>query len=120
MKTTPISRRAGLMTLAGALTGAALPRVARAQAATLKVGLVPIWDVGPYYAAAAQGYFAAENLDVSAQIVRGGAVGIPAMLNGALDIVYSNGTSIVTAIARGIDLRIILEGTPVGAAPPDP
>lgn len=120
--TTPISRRTGLMTLAGAVTGAALPRVARAQtpAATLKVGLVPIWDVGPYYAAAAQGYFAAENLEVTAQVVRGGAVGIPAMLNGALDICYSNGTSIVTANARGIDLRIILQGTPVGAAPPDP
>src|SRR5471030_698795 len=101
--TTPISRRTGLLTLAGAVTAAALPRVARAQAATLKVGLVPIWDVGPYYAAAAQGYFTAENLDVSAQIVRGGAVGIPAMLNGALDIVYSNGTTIVTSIARGID-----------------
>jgi len=106
--------------LAGALAGAALPRVARGQAATLRVGLVPIWDVGPYYAAAAQGYFTAENLDVSAQVVRGGAVGIPAMLNGALDLVYSNGTSIVEAIARGIDLRIALEGTPVGAAPPDP
>jgi NitT/TauT family transport system substrate-binding protein len=117
---TRISRRAGLLTLAGAVTGAALPRVARAQAATLRIGLVPIWDVGPYYAAAAQGYFTAENLDVSAQIVRGGAVGIPAMLSGSLDIAYSNGTSIVQAIARGIDLRIILEGTPVGAAPPDP
>lgn len=118
--TTRISRRAGLAALAGAVTGAALPRVARAQAATLRVGLVPIWDVGPYYAANAQGYFAAENLNVTAQVVRGGAVGIPAMLSGSLDIVYSNGTSIVEAIARGIDLRIILEGTPVGAAPPDP
>ena len=119
MKTTSISRRAGLLALAGAVTGAALPRVARAQAATLKVGLVPIWDVGPYYAAMAQGYFTAENLDVSAQIVRGGAAAIPAMLNGALDIVYSNGTTIVTSIARGIDLRIILQGAPVGSAPPD-
>jgi NitT/TauT family transport system substrate-binding protein len=118
--TTPISRRTGLTAIAGAVAGAALPRVARAEPVALKVGLVPIWDVGPYYAATAQGYFAAENLAVTAQIVRGGAVGIPAMLSGALDICYSNGTSIVQAIARGIDMRIILEGTPVGAAPPDP
>jgi NitT/TauT family transport system substrate-binding protein len=116
-----MSRRAGLMTLAGAVTAAARPRLAQAQTSgTLRVGLVPIWDVGPYYAAAAQGYFTAENLTVTPQIVRGGAVGIPAMLSGSLDIVYSNGTSIVDAISRGIDLRIILEGTPVGMAPPDP
>ena len=52
-----ISRRTGLATLAGALAGAALPRPAQAAAGTLRVGLVPIWDVGPYYAAAAQGLF---------------------------------------------------------------
>jgi NitT/TauT family transport system substrate-binding protein len=122
MTSTPISRRTGLMTLAGAVAGATLPRTAGAQAqpATLRVGLVPIWDVGPFYAATAQGYFAAENLAVTGQVVRGGAVGIPAMLSGSLDICYSNGTSIVEAIATGIDLRIILEGTPVGMTPPDP
>ena len=114
-----ISRRTGLATLAGAFAGAALPRGARAQAGTLRIGLVPIWDVGPYYAAAAQGYFTAENLTVTAEVVRGGAVAIPAMLNGALDIVYSSGAPIVEAIARGIDLRIIIQGTPVGPAPPD-
>lgn len=65
-----ISRRAGLMTLAGAVTGAALPRVTGAQTATLKVALVPIRDVAPLYAAAAQGYFTAKNLDASAVIVR--------------------------------------------------
>ena len=96
--------------MAGAAAGVALPRRARAHTATLKVGLVPIWGVGPFYAATAQGYFTAENLGVSAQIVRGGAAAIPAMLNGALDIVYSNGTTIVTSInAHGIDLRIILQ-----------
>jgi NitT/TauT family transport system substrate-binding protein len=122
MMTTRMSRRTGLIALAGAVAGTALPRVAQAQAqpGTLRVGLVPIWDVGPYYAAQAQGYFAAENLTVTPQIVRGGAVGIPAMLSGSLDIVYSNGTSIVQAISSGIDLRVILEGTPVGATPPDP
>ena len=38
------------------------------------MGLIPIWDVGPFYAAQQQGYFAAENVSVAPQVIRGGAV----------------------------------------------
>jgi NitT/TauT family transport system substrate-binding protein len=115
-----ISRRGSLATIGGALASSALPRVARAEAAPMRVALVPIWDVAPYYAAEQQGYFTAENLAPTVQIVRGGAAAIPALAGGSFDIVYSNGTSIVTAITKGIDLRIILEGAPIGSGPPDP
>jgi len=115
-----ISRRANLTAMAGAIATAALPRIARADAAPLRVALVPIFDVAPYYAADQQGYFTAENLAPTVQFVRGGAAAIPALVGGSFDTIYANGTSIVQAIARGLDLRIILEGSPIGAHPPDP
>ena len=118
--TSRISRRGSLATMAAALAGSALPRAARADAIPLRVALVPIWDVAPYYAADQQGYFTAENLACSPFIVRGGAAGIPAVVGGSYDMIYANGTSIVQAITKGIDLRIILEGAPIGAHPPDP
>jgi NitT/TauT family transport system substrate-binding protein len=115
-----VSRRTTLAALGGAMASAILPRVASAQAAPLRVGLIPIWDVAPYYAAEQQGYFTAENIVVTPQIIRGGAAAIPALASDSLDIIYSNGTSIVQAISKGIDMRIILEGAPVGTVPPDP
>jgi NitT/TauT family transport system substrate-binding protein len=115
-----ISRRGSLASIGAALASTALPRAARAELAPMRVALVPIFDVAPYYAAEQQGYFAAENLAPTVQIVRGGAAAIPALVGGSFDMAYANGTSIVTAIARGIDLRIILQGAPIGSGPPDP
>lgn len=118
--TASISRRGSLATLAAAMACSALPSIARADAAPMRVALIPIWDVAPYYAAEQQGYFTAENLACTPSIVRGGAAAISGVAGGSYDIVYANGTSIVQAIAAGIDLRIILEGAPIGSAPPDP
>lgn len=118
--TARISRRAGLATLGAAVASSAVPRAAAADPVPIRAALVPIFDVAPYYAADQQGFFAAENLAPTANVVRGGAAAIPAVVGGTYDMVYANGTSIVTAIARGIDLRIILEGSPMGTRPPDP
>jgi NitT/TauT family transport system substrate-binding protein len=118
--TARISRRAGLAALGATLASSALPRVASADMVPFRVAIVPIFDTAPYYAADQQGFFAAENIAPTAQVVRGGAAGIPAVVGGTFDMVYANGTSIVTAITRGIDLRIILEGSPIGQRPPDP
>lgn len=86
----------------------------------LKVGIIPISTNAPFYAADKFGYFAAENLAVTSEVIRGGAAAIPAMLNGSMDIVFSNSTSVAQAVASGIDLRIILSGTICANKPPDP
>ncbi|HEV8020334.1 MAG TPA: ABC transporter substrate-binding protein [Candidatus Lustribacter sp.] len=118
--THPLTRRTSLAAIAAIGAGTLLPRVARGDAAPLRVALVPIFDVVPYYAADAQGFFAEENVAPAAQVVRGGAAAIPAVVGGTYDMVYANGTSIVQAINRGIELRIVLEGAPMGSKPPDP
>jgi NitT/TauT family transport system substrate-binding protein len=114
-----ISRRTGLLAIGAALS-AALPKPALAEPAQMRVGIIPISGNAPYYAAAEQGFFAAENVAATAQVIRGGAAAIPALVGGSFDVVYSNGTSIVQAIARGIDLRVVIEGTIMTSAPPDP
>jgi len=115
----PISRKSGLLAL-GAALGSTVLRPALAQTSGLRVGIIPISGNAAYYAAEKLGYFAAENVNVTSQVIRGGAAAIPAMVGGSLDVTYSNGTSIVQAIERGIDLRLVIEGTIMTNAPPDP
>jgi len=117
-----IARRTAISAL-GSLSvavAAGVAHTARAQNAPLRVGLLPIFDVAPFYAAQQQGYYAAEGVAVDPIIVRGGAAGIPALAGGSLDIIYSSSPSVVLAISRGIDLRIILQGILIGKTPPDP
>lgn len=116
--TQAISRKSSLLAL-GAALGSAMTAPALADPITLNVGILPITTNVPYYAAEKFGYFADENLACTAQVIRGGAAAIPAMLTGSLDIVFANSTSVAQAIAKGIDLRLILTGTINGNKPPD-
>lgn len=105
---------------AGGATLAALSGRAPGSAAptTVHVSTVGIFAVAPLYAADAQGYFAAENLILDTEPVQSGAAGVPALVTGQYDILYDNIASTISAIDRGIDLRIILGGTPNPNKPP--
>ena len=118
--TRSITRKASLAVLGAAAAGAAVRPALGADLIPMRCGIVPISGTAPYYAAIKQGYFAAEGLAMTSEVVRGGAAAIPALVGGSLDVVYSNGTSIVQALARGIDLRLVVLGTIMTSAPPDP
>jgi NitT/TauT family transport system substrate-binding protein len=118
--TQPISRRSSLLALGAAALSAAAIEPVRADPVPLRIGIIPISTNAPYYAADKFGYFAAENIVVQPQAIRGGAAAIPAMMGGSMDVVFSNSTSIAQAIAKGLDLRLILAGTIIGNKPPDP
>jgi NitT/TauT family transport system substrate-binding protein len=115
-----ISRRQALGVLGGSF---ALLRAPGARAADplilLHVSIVPIYAVSPHFAADAQGYFAAEGIAVTTQPTQSGVVGIPALMSGSFDIAYSNSISVLTALERGLDLRIIAEATLIPTKPPD-
>lgn len=85
----------------------------------LQIGIIPTIANAGYYAADKFGYFAAENVAITAQVIRGGAAAIPALTNGSIDVLFSNATSVVEAITRGIDLRLVIEGTIMANKPPD-
>jgi len=113
-----ISRRAALTLLTVSAAAAGITRARAAEPPTLlRVSIVPIFDIAPYIAADKQGYFAAEGLAVTSQPIQGGAVGIPALVSGGFDIVYSNSISVVTALEQGIDLRLIAQGSLISKPP---
>lgn len=80
----------------------------------LRVSIIPIADVAPLYAAVKQGYFKAQGLEIDTAPTSGGAVGIPGLLAGAYDIVFTNVVSTVQAKAQGLPIRIIAPASAVG------
>ena len=107
--------------IGGSLSAAALPLIPNVVRAAdlpkMRVSAITISDCVPFYAAMQQGYFPVAGVDVSTESETGGTVGIPAVVAGVYDVVYSNIPSILQAIAQGIDLRFIAGGNPLN--PPD-
>ena len=83
--------------------------LARAQQTfRLKVGIIPITEMVTIYMAADKGYFAQEGLEVEMIPMAGGAVILPALVGGSIDIAYSNLVSVILANAEGMPLKIIM------------
>jgi NitT/TauT family transport system substrate-binding protein len=96
--------------------GSASPSSAGApEQPAITVGVLPIADVAPVYLAIERGLFADEGLEVSVELVQGGAAAIPALVAGDLQIAYGNWVSFLLANQEGIDLRAVAAG--VAAAP---
>jgi NitT/TauT family transport system substrate-binding protein len=120
--TSDITRRQALAMVGGTLASGAMMGAPSAFAQDLplvRVSIIPIFAVAPHFVAEKQGYFAAEKIAVSTQPVQGGALGIPGLMSGSFDVLYTNTVSVLTALERGIDLRIIAESTRVASHPPD-
>jgi len=116
-----ISRRRALAMLGASCAAVGLPPASAAEGLpVVRVGILPLYNMHSHFAAEAQGYFAAEGISVQTMPVQGGALGIPALLAGSLEVLYSNTVSVLTAFERGIDLRIIAEGPRTPTKPPDP
>src|SRR5689334_5448683 len=116
-----MSRRRALAALAAAFATVGLHAAPAAAEPTLvRVSIIPIYSVATHFAAEQQGYFAAENIAVTTQPVQTGAVGIPGLMSGAFDVLYTNTVSVLTALERGIDLRIVAEAPRIPTSPPDP
>jgi NitT/TauT family transport system substrate-binding protein len=95
-----------------ALAGAAAASVAGAAAAADKVRLVDsqamVFDTFSLYQAQTEGYFAAENIEASIIVGRGGADSLQAVVTGSQDIVWSTGIlGVIAAYAKGAPITII-------------
>jgi NitT/TauT family transport system substrate-binding protein len=89
------------------------------QLTKVRVSTIPIIDTAPLAAAIAQGYFKAEGLDVDTTPTVGGAVGLPALAAGQIQIGYSNIVSIVLGSYEGLGFQIIAAGSASSDAPPN-
>lgn len=120
-----LSRRDALAALAGTLAALAgtlgpLRSALADDLPLLHVSMVPIFVVAPHVVADRMGWFKDEGIAVTTQPVQSGTVGIPGLISGSFDILYSNTVAVLTALERGIDLRIIEQGTNIPVKPPDP
>lgn len=115
-----ITRRAALAAAGGTLAVLSIAPAFAADLPLLHVSMVPIFVVAPHVVADRNGWFAQEGIAVTTQPVQSGTVGIPGLISGSFDILYSNTVAVLTALERGIDLRIIEQGTKIPVNPPDP
>lgn len=115
-----ITRRAALAAASGTLAALSIPRAFAADLPLLHVSMVPIFVVAPHVVADRNGWFKDEGIAVTTQPVQSGTIGIPGLMSGSFDILYSNTVAVLTALERGIDLRIIEQGTKIPVNPPDP
>jgi NitT/TauT family transport system substrate-binding protein len=78
---------------------------------SLKVGLIKIGDVLPFWVAEKQGYFKEVGFDsVVGTEMAGGAVIQPAVQSGQLDMGWSNNVSVILAHAQKFDFKFFAGG----------
>ena len=84
------------------------------EVSDLTVGVIPIFDVVPLSGAIADGTFADEGLAVETENAAGGAAIVPGVVAGDFEFGFSNVYSVMQAVERGLDLRIVAPGSFVG------
>lgn len=80
------------------------------EVTTLKVGVLPISPVAPLYLAIDKGFFEAEKLRVEPKLAEGGAAIVPSVMSGEYQAGFSNAVSLMIALERGLDVRVIGPG----------
>jgi len=99
---------ATLLALAAAGCGRRAPATANGLAPVrLQTDWFPEPEHGGYYQALARGFYAAEGLDV--QIIPGGPSSgyLTAVATGRADFGMGNGDDVITAVARGVPVKIV-------------
>ncbi|MGE4239124.1 ABC transporter substrate-binding protein [Ramlibacter sp.] len=100
------------------VAAAAFAGVSPAQAQqTVRVSILPIIDAVPFAVAQKLGYFEQEGLKVDTTPTAGGAVGIPALLGGSVDITFGNVVSTMLAAAQNLPVRVIAPATNMNDSP---
>lgn len=95
------------------------PLVALAQAPdTVKVGIIPIADMLPYFAANEKGFFTENRIKADSTSMAGGAVIIPAIIGRELHVGLSATVSAIQARARGLEIVAVAPATTVRPSPP--
>lgn len=77
---------------------------------TVKVGVLAIGTQVPLYIGIERGFFRDEGLRVKTQVMAGGSVVLPAMMQGSVQFGFMNGATVVFGAARGLPLQVVAGG----------
>jgi NitT/TauT family transport system substrate-binding protein len=107
--------------IAGALVAGVLlsPVTAVAQQTTIKLGLLPFSESLAAVIADKQGYFKDAGLAVESAKFDSGAIAVPVLQSGRMDIVLSNTVATFQAIEQGLDAVVLAPAAIVRTSPPD-
>ncbi|TFZ02763.1 hypothetical protein EZ313_16080 [Ramlibacter henchirensis] len=115
-----LSRRQFHRVAASAAVAGLSPLAALAQAPVkIRASVVPIIDTAALHAAIQKGFFAAEGLEVDLTPTAGGAVGLPALAAGQVQVAFSNIVSTALGAAQGLGFKIIAPAANAPDAPPE-
>jgi ABC-type nitrate/sulfonate/bicarbonate transport system substrate-binding protein len=81
----------------------------------VQVGYFPLVHTSTAVNAEEAGIFAENGLDAELVATQGGAAAIPALISGSVDFTYSNYTSALLAVEKGLPIRLV-SGNDVGSA----
>jgi NitT/TauT family transport system substrate-binding protein len=81
------------------------------EKASLTVGVLPTWDAASLYLGIEKGFFRAEGLTVSPVILANADEAASRNMSGAVDITYTGYVPSIIAAAKGLKLRIIVDGS---------
>lgn len=113
-RTLPVVSTAVLALVIAACGGGESPSAAAPsgppERSDITVGVLPIVDVAPVYMAQESGAFEDESLNVTTEVMQGGAAAIPALQGGDLDIAFGAWPSFLIANQQGIELLAVADG----------
>ena len=92
-----------LLVLLGTLS---IPVAATAQT-KLRVGLLPFSEALAAVIADKEGFFKAEGLEIEITQFQSGALAVPVLQSGRIDIAFSNTVSTLQAIEQGLDAAVL-------------
>lgn len=104
-----IDRRAVVAGALGAVAATSLGRAAENE--RIRVNIIPVTDVAPLFVALRRGFFDEAKIAIDTSPSVGGAAGVPGLLGGSYDIVYSNVVSTLLAAQNKLPIEVVAPGT---------
>jgi NitT/TauT family transport system substrate-binding protein len=77
---------------------------------TIKIGAIAIADTAPVHLAVSKGIFKKYRLNAKITAVTGGATSISGVVGGQFDFAFANTTSVLTAAAQGLPIKVVANG----------
>ncbi|NLE72895.1 MAG: ABC transporter substrate-binding protein [Actinomycetales bacterium] len=83
------------------------PEATEDEVVSITIGALPISETAPLWAAIDAGVFAEHGLDVTVEAIQGGALAMPALVNGDVDFLIGQPYGALRAHLQDLDVRII-------------
>jgi NitT/TauT family transport system substrate-binding protein len=101
------------------MAGVLLSPLAASAQEKIRLGVLPFSESLAAIIADKQGFFKEEGIEVEISKFDSGAIAVPVLQSGRMDIVLSNTVATFQAIEQGLDAVVIAPGAIVRASPPD-